>query len=383
MITPDKIEEWVREVEERPASAPAILRYIANRLSELTNRNEELLADNISLRTGKKVEDYENRITNLEYQIDLLKRQLGGGVTVQAVETLSLLVYNTLGQVLRVELDPTELTSAGLVARFAEADGLAEVGTRLLATSTQEELLFVFDSGRSAKLPVSAVPAVEKGELEWNKALLHEPRAGEELVTLLPIAKMSLFDFAIQASRRGYAKKIQEASLETYIANDYVGAGVILPLDRTCSLSLCGKDDLAVLVSREGYLVCVEVSRLPFNIEEVLRMSASDHIVTVFITGKKPSLVVMTQIGRIIHREVSWLEPVNSFKTHGQALFSQARREAGVRVVGATAVEEEDWGALLASDGRLVIYRMGDLFDKGAVADADQVEILDFVAFGG
>jgi hypothetical protein len=80
---------------------------------------------------------------------------------------------------------------------------------------------------------------------------------------------------------------------------------------------------------------------------------------------------------------VGWLEPVNSFKTHGQAVFSQARREAGVRAVGAAAVEEKDWGALLVNDGRLVVYRMVDLFDKGAIPDADQGEILDFVAFGG
>jgi DNA gyrase/topoisomerase IV subunit A len=297
---------------------------------------------------GQKVEDYENRIANLEYQIELLKIQ---GVRYPGGGNLSLLVYNALGQVLRVELDSAELTSASVVARFAEGDGLAEMGARLLATSTQDELLFVFDTGRSAKLPVSAIPAVDKGELDWGKALLHEPRAGEELVMVLPIAKMSLFDFAVQASRRGYAKKIQEASLETYIANDYIGAGVILPVDRSCSLNLCAKDDRAVLVSWEGFLVCVEVSRLPFNIEEVLRMSASDHIVTVFRTGKKTSLLVMTQIGRIIHREMSWLEPVNSFKTHGQAVFSQARREAGVRVVGAAAVEEKDWGALLVTDG--------------------------------
>ena len=113
MITPDKISEWLKEVEERPSSGSIIIQYIANRLSDLTARNEELLAENIELRSGRKVEEYESRITNLEYQLDLLKRQFGGQLpaNAQPVETSSLLVYTPQGQVLRVELDPAELVS--------------------------------------------------------------------------------------------------------------------------------------------------------------------------------------------------------------------------------------------------------------------------------
>ena len=58
MINPDKTDEWIREVEERPASASLIIRYIANRLSELTAREEELAAQNIELLSGRKVEEY-------------------------------------------------------------------------------------------------------------------------------------------------------------------------------------------------------------------------------------------------------------------------------------------------------------------------------------
>ena len=44
-----KIDEWMKEAEERPASAIAIVKLVANRLRELTERNEELLAENIAL----------------------------------------------------------------------------------------------------------------------------------------------------------------------------------------------------------------------------------------------------------------------------------------------------------------------------------------------
>ncbi len=53
LINLDQIEEWIREVENRPSSAALIIRYIASRLKELSSRNEELLSENIELRTGR------------------------------------------------------------------------------------------------------------------------------------------------------------------------------------------------------------------------------------------------------------------------------------------------------------------------------------------
>ena len=77
MITPGQVEEWIREIKERPESAALILRQISKRLSELADSNEQLRAENISLQTGKKVQEYESRISNLEYQLEMLKRQVG------------------------------------------------------------------------------------------------------------------------------------------------------------------------------------------------------------------------------------------------------------------------------------------------------------------
>ena len=117
MITPKKIEEWIKEVEERPTSASIILQYISNRLRDLTVRNEELLAENIALVSGKRVEEYEQRIAHLEYQLELLKRQLGGDLSPDSVrmldkaqakadqlETLSLLLYCQQGRLSRFEI---------------------------------------------------------------------------------------------------------------------------------------------------------------------------------------------------------------------------------------------------------------------------------------
>jgi predicted RNase H-like nuclease (RuvC/YqgF family) len=72
-----KIDEWMKEAEERPESAVTIVKLIARRLRELTERNEELLAENIALQNGTRVEEYQKRIAHLEYQLDLLKRRFG------------------------------------------------------------------------------------------------------------------------------------------------------------------------------------------------------------------------------------------------------------------------------------------------------------------
>src|SRR5688500_10777665 len=109
----NKIDEWMKEAEERPESAITIVKLIARRLRELTERNEELLSENIALQNGTRVEEYQKRITHLEYQLDMLKRRfsLGDNIlleqTVESTEisTLNLLVYNSYGRIFRTELD--------------------------------------------------------------------------------------------------------------------------------------------------------------------------------------------------------------------------------------------------------------------------------------
>lgn len=370
MISPQKIDEWISEVEARPSSASLIIHYIANRLSELTSQNEELLSENISLRSGKKIEDYENRISNLEYQVDLLKRQLGGEVPTSypeaSVETTSLLIYTSQGQVLRIGMDLSSLDSPAQVGTFAGQIPIEGSAPGLLATSSQEELLFLFDSGRTVTMAVSEIPESAPQALDWDEAFVQETRGTEELVTILPMAKMSLYDYCIQTSRRGFTKKFKEALFESFIASSYIGTGVRLPSDRTCSLTLCNQDDLFVMVSQEGFLQSLEVERLPLAIQEGMRLSISDHIITTFVAGKKSSLLVATQNGKAIHRASSWLEPASSAKSQGQPIFSKERRAASVRVIGAAAVDEDDWSLYLDREGKLSTCRVGHLLSTGA-----------------
>jgi DNA gyrase/topoisomerase IV subunit A len=387
MITPEKIDEWIKEVEERPASAQNIIRYIAQRLSDLTEKNEVLLNENIALRLEKKVEEYEGRIANLEYQLEILKRQVGSGAAPEALQEskvvvtqkVSLLLYNGLGQVLRVENDPVELSSASSVGRFSGAVKAEGFQPRLLTVNSQEELLFVFDSGRAVTAPVTAVPLSEKSNLDWERAFLQETRGNEELVAILPVAKMTLAELCIQTSRRGFVKKMIGSFFESCVTNSFVGTGTKQKQDRTCSLVLCGKIDLFVIISKEGRAFTMEANKLPITIEPVFQIGATDHVVATFTANPKPYLILVTSSGKAVFRETHWLEQANTFRTQGQPIFSKTRRDSGSRIVGAGIVDEEDWGVALTAEGALTFHRVRDLYEKGSLGGTD---ILDFVVYG-
>ncbi len=376
MITPDKIDEWIREVQERPASAELIIRYIAKRLSELAARDEELVAQNIELMSGKKVEEYESRIASLEYQLELLKRQLGGEVVLPSEvplskpvpEKINLLLYNPLGQVLRLEMETEKIEHGQTLARIAGGALPNEALPGIIVTTTQEELLFIFDTGRTVRRPAAQLPKLEEDELEWQKAFLEEPHVKEELAAIQPIGKMPLYELCIQASRRGFVKKMKTSFFTAHLEQNYIGSGVKIRADKTCGLTFTNKDDLFIMVSQEGFIFSMPADKLPTAIEEVIQLGIKDHIVSTFIAGQKPALIFITQNGKVVNREVNWLEPANSFRSKGQPILSKERREAGTRIVGAAAVDETDWGVILQVDGSITAHRLDELLSAGSLA---------------
>jgi DNA gyrase/topoisomerase IV subunit A len=252
----------------------------------------------------------------------------------------------------------------------------------VMVTNSQEELLFIFDSGRTVAHPVTQLPLSKADSLNWQQAFFEEPRIKEELAAIQPIAKMPLFEMCIQASRRGFLKKIKMSSFTSHLAEDYIGTGVKLPADKTCGLTFANKADHFVMVSQEGYIFSMQVEHLPTAIEEVIRLGITDHIVASFVVRQKPSILFITQNGKAVHRDASWLEPAASFKSKGQALLSTERREAGTRIVGAAPVDEPDWGIFLHTDGVLTIHKLKDLLARGSVtSEQTGLPILSFATF--
>jgi DNA gyrase/topoisomerase IV subunit A len=389
MFPDEKIEEWIQEVTERPSSAPLVIQFIANRLNELSQWNEKLREENIALRTEKRVQDYEQQIKHLTYQLELLKRQFGGelpdaealATISKPVDQLNLLVYDSEGRIARWNLDSVTLENENLIGNL---NGLPTDGepARLLVAPASEELLCVFTSGRIAPLPVASIPVIEAGAdpQDWEQVHIpREPGLGEALASLMTVSKLALSDFIMQISRRGFMKKIRMALVASIMDNLYIGTGAKLPGDQTMDVLLAHDSDRYVLVSEEGYLQLVTAEMLSFAVEEAVRLNPTDHLVAALAIKPEQSMVVMTQVGKAIHRTAESIQVADALKRKGKALYSKARREKGVRVVGGGAVDAEDWGLALHQDGAITLYAMQSLLQSGTIPV--EGELLAFVTF--
>ena len=359
MTFSDKIDEWMKEAETRPASALMILKLVANRMRELSERNEELLAENITLQDGTRVQEYQKRIVHLEYQLELLKRRVGGDLSVlnalpAETETASILVYNVHGRILRIASGE----NAGLVGRIRDELAFNGEWPRILFVSAQDELLLLFTSGRVSTCSVAGIPVLESGgEWNWSQAALpEEPHAGEMLACLMPLSHLPLSAYFLQASRRGSVKKTMTSLSETILSKNYLGKGTVQKADQAFDVLLCQKKDHCALVTYEGRLLGLDVDFLPYSAEERIRITASDYVVAAFVLPPDASLLCLTQTGKVIYREAGILELAKSPLAKGQVLISPSRIEQGTRFIGAVPVRDADKVAVLDADGNLSIY---------------------------
>jgi hypothetical protein len=369
----NKIDEWMKEAETRPESAVTIVRLVSKRLAELTARNEELLAENIALQNGTRVEEYQKRIAHLEYQLELLKRRFGSeGVELAqlptqstAASTLSLLAYNTYGRILRLEINQ-DLQSLG---RIADETLQNSEQPRLLAVPSNEEVLLLFTSGRVATCAVEDISTVGTGgEWMWaNAALPDEPHAGEWLACVMPVSHLPLSDFFIQVSRRGCVKKTMTSMAQSILGNHYLGKGTLQKSDQPFDVWLSQKKDLFAFVTIEGKLLGLDVNELPYSAEDRIKLTASDYVIGSFVPHPDESMLFFTQTGKVIYRESESLELSKSPLAKGQALISPARLEQGVRFIGAASVRETDRIVVLDAKGNLKILMAESVTGSGSM----------------
>ncbi|HKY56392.1 MAG TPA: hypothetical protein VJM08_18895 [Anaerolineales bacterium] len=369
----NKIDEWMKEAEERPESAITIVRLIARRLRELTERNEDLLAENIALQNGTRVEEYQKRITHLEYQLDLLRRRFSLGENIaleEAVEaaeisTLNLLIYNSYGRIFRIEID-SETQAFGRITDQMTND---REPPRLISVPSNEEVLLLFTSGRVSTHKVSDIPSVDLGGAwSWEQAALpNEPRAGEWLAGIMPFSSLPLSDYFLQVSRRGCVKKTMTSMSQSVLSNYYLGKGTIQKSDQPLDAILCQKKDHFAFVTYEGKLLGLDVDELSYSAEERIRLPATDFVVASFIIHPEQFTLFITQTGKVIQRESSNLEPSKSPLAKGQALISPARLEQGVRFIGAASVKEDDRIAVLDAAGDLNVHTAGAITGAGSI----------------
>src|SRR5215207_3844422 len=369
----NKIDEWMKEAEARPESAITIVKLVSRRLRELTERNEELLAENSALQNGTRVEEFQKRITHLEYQLDLLKRRFGADnnelvdLPAKPVEetTLSLLIYNTRGRIFRIELDE-DTKEPGTISGEMVTD---QEPPRLLSLPSSEEILLLFTSGRLATIAVGDIPIVEAGSAwKWEQAALpDEPRAGELLACITPFSQLPLSDFFLQISRRGCVKKTMTSMAQSILTNHYIGKGALQKSDQPFDLTLYKKQTRLAFVTYEGHLIGLDVDDLSYATEERIRLSATDYVIASFPTRADESLLFVTQTGKVIYRESKSVELTKSSSAKGQTLIPPSRLEQGVRFMGAASVRDGDQIVVLDATGKLKIHEADSMTGAGSI----------------
>ena len=369
-----KIDEWMKEAEARPESAVTIVRLIARRLRELTERNEELLAENIALQNGTRVEEYQKRIAHLEYQLELLKRRFGTDEVatlaeppVSATETSarSLLIYNNYGRVFRLDVAAEDRS----LGRLADKTLQDSEQPRLLSVPAHEEVLLLFTSGRVSTYAVGNLPCVDAGGAwSWEDAALpDEPRAGEFLACITPLSELPLSDFFLQVSRRGCVKKTMTSLAQSILGNHYLGKGALQKLDQPFDIMLCQKKDMFAFVTFEGHLLGLDVDDLPYSAEDRIKLTASDYVIASFVPRPEEAMIFVTQTGKVVQRNAEGLELSKSPLAKGQALIPPVRLEQGIRFIGAASVGEEDRLVVLDATGDVNIHSAKALAGAGSI----------------
>jgi DNA gyrase/topoisomerase IV subunit A len=378
MTGSQKIDEWIKEAETRPESATLILKLIAGRLNNLTQRNEELLAENIALQDGSRVEEYQKRIAALEYQLELLKRRFGApGIAIPSSQpeagpqAFSLLAWHANGRIIRIQVASQRSYQFKSLGKFAGDVYPPGELPRLLVVPAGEELLLLFKSGRVSTCQVEQIATSPAGEpFHWEQASLpDEPHGGELLVALMPLTLLPLSDFFIQVSRRGCVKKTMTTLADTVLSNHHLGQGTLQKADQPCEAFLCRKKNRLTLVTFEGRLLGLDVDNLTYSVEERLRLEPHDHVVAAFGIEPDQSLLCLTQNGKVIHRDGDMIELAKSANTRGQALIPLTRLEGGTRFIGAAALRESDGLVVLDGGGGLTMYSCRDLVGLGRLPD--------------
>jgi DNA gyrase/topoisomerase IV subunit A len=217
-------------------------------------------------------------------------------------------------------------------------------------------------------LPVAEIPLSAGNTWSWEQAAQpDEPHAGELLACLMPLSRLPLTDFFMQASRRGFVKKTMTSMAQSILSNHYLGRGATQKSDQPFDALLCQKKDRYALVTYEGRLLGLDVDDLPYSADEHIRLSASDYVVAAFTLQPEQSILCVTQNGKVIQREAGFLEVAKSAASRGQALIPPSRLEQGTRFIGAAAVKAGDKVVVLTGEGQLSAHLADDVTGAGSI----------------
>jgi DNA gyrase/topoisomerase IV subunit A len=317
------------------------------------------------------VKEYERRIAELEFQLDLLKRQLGSGGGTPQLETTSLLLFNDKGQIIRLAVDDANLAGDQPFSRIEGTPHILSHSYGVVTATSFDQLLLVFSTGRTASLPVEQVPLSTGSGGGWARAYQADLRSMEELACMLPITRLHAYDCCIQVSRFGAARKIAIQYFKTFVSNNNIGKGVKFNFDRILNLTLCNETQLLVLASRGGNLLSLSASALPVALDEIMRFKVNDYVVSALALDPGQTMVAVTQNGAAYAQNQAWLQPAKAGDRRMRQLLPEKRAEDEA-LAGAVALGGTDWLIVYRDDGTFTAYRPGGLSNRKTILAAGQ-----------
>ena len=187
----------------------------------------------------------------------------------------------------------------------------------------------------------------------------------EELVAVIPITRLSWASHAIQVSRFGYARRLANSYLQTFISSHNTGKGVKFDFDRVLDLVLCNEEDLFVSVSKGGTVSEPERGEpVPVSLGEMIRFKVGDFLVAAFTLDAEQSLLAVTQSGVAYRHPASWYQTSKPAERRTRSLGSE-KTEPALALAGAAAAGNEDWGVILFEDGALEVFKASEISARG------------------
>ena len=298
MIRKGDVQWWVLESKKHPESAPDLIQKLAERLTELDAKNEELRDEIIRLQrqTPTTGEDSET-VSELRRKVTMLQALLDGEA---AEEPAVMLISERLDaarvpipRVRRLSRDGTPLLSGQSSLRVRS----------LLLTRPHEELLLLTNQAHGFQITASDVPLlveegawppfdgpqIEKGEWLTAAASAGQPPRFWTLVTRR--------GFVLQQIRIGFDRDVKAGQQL-----------VESPFRRDVPVAMVSGDEGDLLVlTRWGKYVRFPQRAIPPNGTPALELDPDDEVVAALPLAKESEIMVATASGHVMRRETAQL----------------------------------------------------------------------------
>lgn len=292
---------WVMEVQQRPESAPDLIRMLADRLAFLDKQNEELRAELISLRRQTRGANGTGEIEVLQARIRELEAALTAGGAIRQI-----ILYAPDQVVLKTAQDQ--------IAALPPRVYLPR--TAILSANPAANLLVIADDSRAFMLGLGALPNGAFGN----------PR---NVAAILDRAVFERARFLTLATQNGYVYSVLAGGIAAAAAKFDKLVRALIPGDPVIMAAPSYNGDLFTLSARGRW------SRFPERTiagtgSLAMELPSGDRLVSILSLGEADSLAILTEDGRVFVR------PTEGFPARRQPGASGSVAIKGKAVVGAT-----------------------------------------------